>query len=217
MHARYYWRTGRSRSLPPRSGFDQSLLAFAPVHPGVWNASDEALVAGLAVRDQDVALVFVRRFQARVFGLALSITRDRLAAEEVAQDAFMRAWRYAAGFDPRRGTAAAWLLTITRNAAVDHVRARQRRLDGTELASLETLTDLAGDDRGATARAEVADMAGAVRALPIEQREVLIAAAYLGYTASEISEAWDVPLGTVKTRLRLAVHKLRNAIGEMTS
>ena len=183
----------------------------------MWNASDEALVAGLAARDQDVALVFVRRFQARVLGLALSITRDRQAAEEVAQDAFVRAWRYAASFDPRRGSAASWLLTITRNVAVDHLRTRQRRLDRTELASLDALAELADDDHGAQARAELADMAGAVRALPVEQREVLVAAAYLGFTAKEIGEATGIPVGTVKTRLRLAVHKLRDAIAEVTS
>jgi DNA-directed RNA polymerase specialized sigma24 family protein len=73
----------------------------------VWNASDEALVAGLSTGDADVALVFVRRFQSRVYGLALSITRDRSIAEEAAQDAFVRAWRYAASFDPRRGSARA--------------------------------------------------------------------------------------------------------------
>ena len=69
----------------------------------MWRASDEALVAGLAAGDREAALVLVRRFQARVFGLALSITRDRGSAEEAAQDAFLKAWRYAASYDPRRG------------------------------------------------------------------------------------------------------------------
>jgi RNA polymerase sigma factor (sigma-70 family) len=95
----------------------------------MWNASDEALVAGLAAGDREAALVLVRRFQARVFGLTLSITHDRGSAEEAAQDTFLKAWRYAASYDPRRGPVAAWLLTIARNAALDHARARSRRLD----------------------------------------------------------------------------------------
>jgi hypothetical protein len=68
----------------------------------VWNASDEALVAGFTTGDGDVARVFVNRFQDRVYGLALAITRDRQAAQEVAQDAFLRAWRYGASYDPRQ-------------------------------------------------------------------------------------------------------------------
>ena len=88
----------------------------------MWNASDEALVAGLAAGDRDAALVLVRRFQARVFGLALSITRDRSNAEDAAQEAFVKAWRYAASYDPRRGPVAAWLLTIARNAALDQAQ-----------------------------------------------------------------------------------------------
>ncbi|MEA3183913.1 MAG: hypothetical protein QOJ74_390, partial [Ilumatobacteraceae bacterium] len=92
----------------------------------MWNASDEALVAGLGAGDTDVARILIRRYQARVYGLALSIIRDRHAAEEVAQDTFVRAWRYAASFDPRRGSAAAWLLAIGRNTALDYIRARGR-------------------------------------------------------------------------------------------
>jgi RNA polymerase sigma-70 factor (ECF subfamily) len=177
----------------------------------MWDASDEALVAGLGAGDTDAALVLVRRFQSRVYGLALSIVRDHHIAEEVAQDAFVRAWRYSASYDPRRGSAAAWLLAIARNVALDHVRAKGRRPDlpGPEPVDFVDVATAADDP---TAHADLTAVAGALRSLPAEQRDTLMAAAYYGFSAREISEAWHVPIGTVKTRLRLAVHKLRDEI-----
>jgi len=180
------------------------------VEDSVWNASDEALVAGYATGDPDVARVFVRRFQDRVYGLALAITRDRQAAQEVAQDAFLRAWRYGASYDPRRGSATAWLLRITRNAALDYVRTSQRRVDHVAADADRVIDDMAGDADVASPIGDLAAVADGLRSLPTEQRETLMAAAYYGLTTREISDAWDIPLGTVKTRLRLALAKLRD-------
>ncbi len=182
----------------------------------MWDASDEALVAGLSTGDTDVALVFVRRFQARVYGLALSITRDRQAAEEVAQDTFVRAWRYSATFDPRRGSAKTWLLTIARNTALDHVRASGRRREQLLLDSFDTVDDVRGDEDIDSPHDDLAVVADAVQALPPDQRQTLMASAYYGFTAREISDAWGVPLGTVKTRLRLALHKLHEMLTEVS-
>jgi RNA polymerase sigma-70 factor (ECF subfamily) len=178
----------------------------------MWRASDETLVAGLAAGDADAALVFVRRFQSRAYGLALTITRDSTAAEEVAQDAFVRAWRYAASFDARRGTPAAWLLGIVRNAAIDRLTAAGRHAALSVLDVAEVLRDVVGDGDVASRHADLAVVVEGLRALPPEQRDTIVAAAYLGFTAREMSEAWDVPIGTVKSRLRLAVHKLREAL-----
>ena len=91
----------------------------------MWTVSDDALVAGLASGDRDAASAFVRRFQRRVFGLARTIVADDRAAEDIAQEAFVRAWKHAAAYDPRRGNVAGWLLTITRNLAIDAVRVRR--------------------------------------------------------------------------------------------
>jgi RNA polymerase sigma-70 factor (ECF subfamily) len=181
----------------------------------VWNASDEALVAGLAAGDRDAALVLVRRFQARVFGLAQSITGDRTTAEEAAQDTFVKAWRYSASYDPRRGSVAAWLLTIARNAALDLARSRGRRLDRPGSDSADLLANIVGADDIDSPFADISVVADAVRALPDEQRAVLMAAVYRGFTSNEISEAWGLPLGTVKTRLRLALSKLREMPSEV--
>jgi RNA polymerase sigma-70 factor (ECF subfamily) len=176
----------------------------------VWNASDEALVAGFATGDGNVARVFLERFQDRVYGLALAMTRDRQAAEEVAQDAFLRAWRYGASYDPRRGSVAAWLLRITRNVALDRVRTSQRRLDRVAVDPGGAIDDPAGDVDVVSPVGDLAEVADGLRSLPPEQRDTLMAAAYYGLTTREISEAWDLPLGTVKTRLRLALAKLRD-------
>ena len=195
-----------------RSGFvpRRSASSPAPVEKGVWSASDEALVAGLSAGDSEVALVFVRRFQSRVYGLALAIVRDPQEAEEVAQDTFVRAWRYAASYDPRRGPVTAWLLTIARNAALDCVRAKGRRREQLTFEPLEMIGEPVGDDGVTSPHEDFSTVADALRSLPTEQRDALMAASYYGLTAREVSEAWGVPLGTIKTRLRLAVHKLRD-------
>ena len=79
----------------------------------------------MAAGDADAASAFVGRFQRRVYGLALTITGEARTAEDVAQEALLRAWRHAAAYDPRRGSVATWLLTITRNVAIDMVRVRR--------------------------------------------------------------------------------------------
>jgi DNA-directed RNA polymerase specialized sigma24 family protein len=85
----------------------------------VRKLSDESLLAGLGSGDPDAAVDFLGRFQRRVFGLTFAILRDRAAAEEAAQESFLRAWRHASAYDPRRGTVAAWLLTIARNVSIN--------------------------------------------------------------------------------------------------
>ncbi len=87
--------------------------------------SDEALLAGMAVGDQSAAVTFTRRYQRRVFGLAYSMTSDAGLAEDVAQEAMVRVWRHAPVFDPRRGSVTSWVLTITRNLAIDALRMRR--------------------------------------------------------------------------------------------
>src|SRR5262245_31335211 len=87
--------------------------------------SDEALLAGLAAGETSAAAAFVRRYQARVYGLVITIVRDPGIAEDVSQEAFVRAWRSAGTYDARRGRVATWLLTIARNAAIDATRVRR--------------------------------------------------------------------------------------------
>jgi RNA polymerase sigma-70 factor (ECF subfamily) len=176
----------------------------------VWDASDEALVAGLVVRDADAALAFVRRFQRRVFGCALAIVGDSGRAEDVAQEAFVRAWRHAAVYDGRRASVATWLLTITRNLAIDAVRVeRVRPTAPLDVIDLRVEDPAAGPADLATRTTEVERVIDALRQLSVEQRRAVVLASVHGRTALEISEIERIPLGTAKTRLRAGLSKLR--------
>ena len=177
----------------------------------MWNLSDEALLAGLGSGDRDAAVVFVRRFQRRVFGLTLSILRDRGAAEEAAQESFVRAWRHASAYDPRRGTVAAWLLTIARNVSINMLTAR--RFDPVDPEVVLAMEGNRPPEAGA--EAQVADrelLREPLARLPEDQRRALALAVFYGFTAREISELDGVPLGTVKTRIRSAMLKLRASL-----
>jgi len=172
--------------------------------------SDEALLAAFALGDPDAGRDFVLRFQNRVFGVAYGILGDQVLAEDVAQEAFVRAWRHGASYDACRSAVSTWLLRITHNLAVDALRLR--RPDGTDpqlLATLAPATDGAAIEEAAI----TSDRAGAVRAalrqLPPEQARALLLAAYYDRTAAEISRLEGIPLGTAKTRIRLGMRKVR--------
>jgi RNA polymerase sigma factor (sigma-70 family) len=180
----------------------------------MWSVSDEALLAGLASGDPRSAAAFVRRFQARVFGLAYTIVGDTGSAEEISQEALVRAWRHAGAYDHRRGRVETWLLSITRNLAIDHLRLRRGEpVDPDSLAAREALFMRPPEDPGGERREELASLREGLEALPEEQRRALLMAALWGYTAHEISEIEGAPLGTTKSRIRSAMLKLRGAHG----
>src|SRR6185437_14485024 len=160
---------------------------------------------------------FVRRHQRRVFGIALSITMDRATAEDVAQEALLRAWRHAAVFDPRRAAVTSWLATITRNLAIDALRLRRAAPAGPDDA---VWLGLAGGPGGgpapeaAAVQAEAVDrVRTALQSVPVEQRRALIRSAYYGQSAAEIAAAEGIALGTAKSRVRLGLARVRDALG----
>jgi RNA polymerase sigma factor (sigma-70 family) len=180
----------------------------------VSELSDEALLAGFAARDPEAAVGFVRRFQARVFGLAVTIVGDRAIAEDVAQETFLRAWRRAESYDARRGRVLTWLLAIARNLAIDVTRLRAAEPIDPDIIAARLETGRPGEG-SETERLDAREtIRGGLARLPAEQRRALVLAAYFGRTAGEISELDGVALGTVKWRIREGMIKLRREIEE---
>jgi RNA polymerase sigma-70 factor (ECF subfamily) len=182
-------------------------------------AADAALVEGLTVDDQGAAVAFVRRFQGPVFGLAYSITRDKGLAEDVSQEVFVRAWRAARNYDRRKASVMTWLLTITRNAAIDAVRARRPIAVEDEVLDSLLLGSVGArevEDIGVR-RAESELARDRLRTLPVEQARAVVLAVVGGCTAAEVSERENIPLGTAKTRIRNGLIKLRAAVREEES
>lgn len=220
-------RDPRPRSEPtpaaPRAAPAEAISKPAsPVSPNVQlstyadRADDAALVAGLAVNDAPAATAFVRRFQGAVFGLALTVTRDPSLADDVAQEAFVRAWRAATTYDSRRGSVITWLLTITRNCAIDAVRSRRSTpTDQEHLDQLLHDTMTAPDPADAALRGLERDQAvHRLGAIPREQARAVVLAVIGGCTAAEVSQHENIPLGTAKTRIRTGLRRLRDAMQE---
>jgi RNA polymerase sigma factor (sigma-70 family) len=173
---------------------------------------DETLLAGLGAGDADLAIAFVRRFQRVVYGVALTVTRDPVTAEDVAQQAFESAWRHAQVYDSRRGSVRAWMSTIAHNLAVDVIRARTSApVDPAELPALLTaVTDT--PERVAVANDSAAGLRRALAQLPSTQARAVAMAGIYGMTARQVADTEGVPLGTAKTRIRDGMLKLRAAI-----
>jgi RNA polymerase sigma-70 factor (ECF subfamily) len=157
-------------------------------------------------------LNFVRRYQGRLFGLALGIVGDPGLAEDVAQEAFIRILRHASVFDVRRGSVSTWALTITRNLAIDSNRARRAVAVSPEdhLFMNMASTDDAPDDV-AIHSDESQRMKRALATLPIEQRRAVILATIYGRSAAEVAVEESIPLGTAKSRIRLGLSRLRES------
>jgi RNA polymerase sigma-70 factor (ECF subfamily) len=164
---------------------------------------------GLLAGDDDALRALYARFGRPVFTMGLRLLGSREAAEELTQDVFTTAWRKAARFDPARGRLSTWLMTIAHNLAVD----RLRRETGVTRPHL-VLVDEVPDASGADEEDIVMERDAAMRAIEClsDAEKVLLARTYFGgLTAREISESDGVPLGTVKTRLRTALIKVRKA------
>jgi RNA polymerase sigma-70 factor (ECF subfamily) len=173
--------------------------------------SDEALVAAVALGDEAAAAAFVRRFQRRVFGMAFAMVGDVRLAEDVAQEAFERAWRHAATYDARRASVGTWLGTITRRLAIDRLRTRQAvPVDPADLLLLVGERD--DPEHHGVAQSELVRVREALTDLPVAQQRAVLLAAMGGQTSAQIAEQEGIPLGTAKTRLRLGLVKLRAAL-----
>ena len=177
--------------------------------------TDRALLARIEARDADALARLYDRHAARLLGLAERILGGGGEAEEVVQEVFLYVWRAAASFDPARGSALAWLLVATRSRAIDRLRARRPASSRGELRRLNDVPESAvpGDvELDSAAREWESLCLAAIGELPPEQRRVLELAYFEGLTHTEIAEKTATPLGTVKTRVRLGLMKLRERI-----
>jgi RNA polymerase sigma-70 factor, ECF subfamily len=191
-----------------------------PTHPAGVQTSDSALVAQAAAGDERALGELYDRYGGMAFSLACAIVVEHADAEEVVADAFAQVWRSASAFDPSRGSVAAWLATIVRTRALDLVRSRRRRARVLEEAAVvtdegETLV-LAPTPESPDRGAELTETSTIVRKslaeLPLPQRRVIELAYFGGLSQSEIAAHLSEPLGTVKTRMRAGMDKLRQAL-----
>ena len=169
------------------------------------------LIRAMAAGDRDAFARFYDRYAPLVFPLVLRIVRDRADAADVLQDVFWEVWRSAAAYDPARGTPEAWVVMRARARAIDRVRAVRRRGETFVAPVDEAVATAHADPRDdAAERAEERELvATALSLLPPAQREVIELAYYAGLTQTEIAERLEQPLGTVKTRIRMALARLR--------
>jgi RNA polymerase sigma-70 factor (ECF subfamily) len=172
------------------------------------------LIKGMATGDREAFARFYDRYAPLVFPLILKIVRERAEAADVLQEVFWEAWRGAAGYDPGRGSPEAWMVTRARSRAIDRVRARRRRGEMFVAAVDEALAAAPDDPAGdAAVRAEERGvLRSALDRLPEAQRDVIELAYYGGLTQTEIAERLKQPLGTVKTRIRLGLERLREIV-----
>lgn len=180
---------------------------------------DDELMDRVSRRDLHAFEAVYDRYGDVVYSVALRVARDPYIAEDIAQDVFVRVWRRPDLFDPNRGKLVTWLLSVTRNRAIDERRSHSRRVRHEAMPASSEEEDVlpSGDDRDDPALASVlADERQAVRqaleVLPPEQRLVLQLAYFGGLTQQEIADRLGQPLGTVKTRVRLGMQKMRSVL-----
>lgn len=171
------------------------------------DSSDIELMQRCLHEDEAALSELYRRYSTLIYSLALRILQNPILAEEVAQDIFMEIWKRPASWDPSRGRLSSWLLTVTRYTAIDRLRKEQRSpdastpLDETQHAIEDPVADPIWQD-GQLLRA-------LIKKLPPEQAQAIELAFFQGMTHSQMAERLALPLGTVKTRVRLGLQKLR--------
>lgn len=172
------------------------------------------LLLRTASGDRDAFTRLYDMLSSRVFGLILRVLVDRSQSEEVLQEVFLEVWQSAARFAPKKGQGRSWVLTIAHRRAVDRVRSAQASADRDVRAGFRDL-DVPRDDvaESVEMRIEGRKVVEAVAALPEAQREAITLAYYGGYSQSQIAALVGAPLGTIKTRMRDGLSRLRTEMG----
>ena len=190
-----------------RIGCDQIKIRY---NGNVANLDDAELVLRVAERDERAFLILYDRYASRVHALTLRILGDPMLAEEATQDTFLKLWSRARQYLSERGSLLVWLLTIARRTALDRLRLEVRRPVLSDASDPEDAWQTIPDLNTLPEESRWRSLHFAVQSLQPEHRQVIELAYYQGLSQSEIAETLGWPLGTVKTRLRAAMEKLRN-------
>jgi len=171
--------------------------------------SDDELVKRVVQKDEQAFLMLYDRYAGRVYALVLRMLMDAQVAEEVTQDIFLKCWSRARSYLSERGSFAPWLLTIARNTALDRLRLDKRRPQLSGEKDPEEIWEIIPDENSETEENRWRALHFALQSLPDEQRVVIELAYYHGMSHSEIADMLGWPVGTVKTRMRLGMDKVR--------
>ncbi|RMD74054.1 MAG: sigma-70 family RNA polymerase sigma factor [Chloroflexi bacterium] len=184
-----------------------------PSESSLRDLSDEVLIDLIVQREEAALGELYDRYAALVYAIALRITGDRQTAEEVMQDVFQNIWQTAGGFRQQTGLVMHWLIGISRHRAIDALRSKREQARRREVTGIDVGTLLpAGVENVLEQRLVRETVRAALADLPPAQRQAIEMAYYGGLTQSEIAEQLGEPLGTIKTRLRLGLLKLRDVL-----
>lgn len=178
--------------------------------------TDERLMRLVANLDAAAFEVLYDRHVAAVYGLCRRMVRSSALADDICQEAFLSVWRSGGRYDPARGNVRSWVLSIAHNRGIDQIR-RSRRHDDRQVhddALAEQMPAADSTDAEALGRIEADDAGEALRCLPDKQRTVIELSFYSGFSHAEIADQLDVPLGTVKGRMRLGLEKLQGQLSK---
>ena len=181
---------------------------------------DENILTLIAHGDKDALECFYGRYGTQVFSLARYMLRDEAIAEEITQDVFLALWQKASTFNPQRGSPKGWLMSIAHHRVIDHVRSAKRAkasIDrvAQDFSNLQSLYHVHTEE-DAYRNLDRQEVMKALQTIPEAQRTAILLSYFEGYSQSEIATLLDQPLGTVKTRIRLGMQKLRAIFNSST-
>lgn len=177
------------------------------------HSDDQTLLQLIALREPEALGALYDRYHRLVYSIAMAVTQQRNAAEDITLEVFEAIWERVATYDVDRGKATTWMCSMARHRAIDYLRRQGVRPEGNSVTWAEVWPEPASEER-LEEEAELALQRRRVREaighLPQEQKETLVLAYFSGYSQQEIAKIMRQPLGTVKTRIRLAMQKLRD-------
>lgn len=182
--------------------------------------TDDVLIARIVARDRDAFSLLFDRYAGKALGFATRILGDQTLAEDVIQEAFWRVWQRAGSFDPARASLSTWLMGIVHHCAIDALRRQRCRITAVEIEEADHELRLTQDESADVAECAWLRMAGeqvrkALAQLPAAQRIVIEMAFFAGFSRQEIAERLNEPLGTVHTRARLGMSKLKDVLAPL--